>query len=232
MAAIRVEKFPGVDPTLSTHMKSVGEAMAIGRTFSQAFAKALRSRELDKPPSLRAADGDDLLAGLNTPGPNRYEAILELLRRGVSIEALRERTRIDQWFLRQLEALASHPESTFTGERSFRAVDTCAAEFPARTPYYYSGWERAPAHEVRRGERESVVILGSGPNRIGQGIEFDYCCVHAAMTVRESGRDAVMVNCNPETASTDYHTSDRLDFELLTLEDVLAVVEVEASRRA
>ena len=221
------EKFPGVDPTLSTHMKSVGEAMAIGRTFSQAFAKALRSRELDKPPSLRAADGDDLLAGLNTPGPNRYEAILELLRRGVSIEALRERTWIDQWFLRELEALASHPESTFTGERSFRAVDTCAAEFPARTPYYYSGWERAPAHEVRRGERESVVILGSGPNRIGQGIEFDYCCVHAAMTVRESGRDAVMVNCNPETVSTDYDTSDRLYFEPLTLEDVLAVVEVE-----
>jgi carbamoyl-phosphate synthase large subunit len=221
------EKFPGVDPTLSTHMKSVGEAMAIGRTFSQAFAKALRSRELDKPPSLSEADGDDLLAGLHTPGPNRYEAILELLRRGVGIEAVRERTWIDQWFLRELEALATHPERTFAGERSFRAVDTCAAEFPARTPYYYSGWERARTEEVRRGERESVVILGSGPNRIGQGIEFDYCCVHAAMTVRESGRDAVMVNCNPETVSTDYDTSDRLYFEPLTLEDVLAVVEVE-----
>src|SRR5205823_12817629 len=115
---------------------------------------------------------------------------------------------------------------------SFRAVDTCAAEFPARTPYYYSGWERTPpgqppVHEVLRGERESVVILGSGPNRIGQGIEFDYCCVHAAMTVRESGRDAVIVNCNPETVSTDYDTSDRLYFEPLTLEDVLAVVGVE-----
>ncbi len=105
--------------------------------------------------------------------------------------------------------------------------NTCAAEFPARTPYYYSGWEGAAAHEVRRGERESVVILGSGPNRIGQGIEFDYCCVHAAMTVRASGRDAVMVNCNPETVSTDYDTSDRLYFEPLTLQDVLAVVEIE-----
>ncbi len=226
------EKFPGVDPTLSTHMKSVGEAMAIGRTFSQAFAKALRSRELDKPPSLTEADGDDLLAGLDTPGPNRYEAILELLQRGVERRGDTQRTRIDRWFLRELEALAMDPDSPFAGERSFRAVDTCAAEFPARTPYYYSGWERARTHEVRRGGRESVVILGSGPNRIGQGIEFDYCCVHAAMTVRESGRDAVMVNCNPETVSTDYDTSDRLYFEPLTLEDVLAVVEVERAKLA
>ena len=111
--------------------------------------------------------------------------------------------------------------------RSFRAVDTCAAEFEAETPYYYSAWERAASNEVRRGDKPSVMILGSGPNRIGQGIEFDYCCVHAAMTVRESGRDAVMVNCNPETVSTDYDTSDRLYFEPLTLEDVLAIVEVE-----
>ncbi len=111
--------------------------------------------------------------------------------------------------------------------RSYRSVDTCAAEFPATTPYFYSGWDRAEAHEVERGENPSVVILGAGPNRIGQGIEFDYCCVHAAMTVRASGRDAVMVNCNPETVSTDYDTSDRLYFEPLTLEDVLAVVELE-----
>jgi carbamoyl-phosphate synthase large subunit len=221
------EKFPGVDATLSTHMKSVGEAMAIGCTFSQAFAKALRSRELDKPPRLQQVTEDDLLEGLAAPAPDRFEAILELLRRGVSIEAIGRQTKIDPWFLRELQRLALDPEAPFAGERSFRAVDTCAAEFPARTPYYYSGWERRAQHEVRRGERESVVILGSGPNRIGQGIEFDYCCVHAAMTVRESGRDAVLVNCNPETVSTDYDTSDRLYFEPLTLQDVLAVVELE-----
>jgi carbamoyl-phosphate synthase large subunit len=224
------EKFPGVDPTLSTHMKSVGEAMAIGRTFGQAFAKALRSRELDKPPSLKDADGAELLETLHRPGPDRYETILELFARGTDMEAVHERTMIDPWFLRELRALAEDPQGSFAGERSFRAVDTCAAEFPARTPYYYSGWERESADEVRRGERRSVVILGSGPNRIGQGIEFDYCCVHAAMTVRASGADAVMVNCNPETVSTDYDTSDRLYFEPLTLEDVLAVVAVEQPR--
>jgi carbamoyl-phosphate synthase large subunit len=226
------EKFPGTDPTLTTHMKSVGEAMAIGRTFSQAFAKALRSRELDKPPCLGEVSDEVLLDGLKTPGAERYEAILELLGRGTtSIDQVHDVTAIDRWFLRELQTLALDPQAPFVGERSFRSVDTCAAEFPARTPYYYSGWDRAAAHppdEVRRGGRESVVILGSGPNRIGQGIEFDYCCVHAAMTVRESGRDAVMVNCNPETVSTDYDTSDRLYFEPLTLEDVLAVVKVES----
>jgi carbamoyl-phosphate synthase large subunit len=257
------EKFPGVESTLSTHMKSVGEAMAIGRTFGQAFAKALRSRELDKPPRLETASDERLLEGLTAPASDRYEAILELFRRGTEIEAVHERTAIDPWFLRELQALALDPEAPFAGERTFKSVDTCAAEFPAQTPYYYSAWERpsfplggaeggagapgagatddggsvegaspdrrrlGPAHEVRRGERPSVVILGAGPNRIGQGIEFDYCCVHAAMTVRESGRDAVMVNCNPETVSTDYDTSDRLYFEPLTLEDVLGVVEVE-----
>jgi carbamoyl-phosphate synthase large subunit len=221
------EKFPGTDPTLTTHMKSVGEAMAIGRTFQQAFAKALRSRELDKPPCLGAVSEEDLLASLQSPGPDRFETMLELLGRGHALEQIHERTRIDPWFLREMQALALDPLAPFEGERSFRSVDTCAAEFPARTPYYYSGWERSGADEVIRGERESVVILGSGPNRIGQGIEFDYCCVHAAMTVRESGRDAVMVNCNPETVSTDYDTSDRLYFEPLTLEDVLAVVEGE-----
>jgi carbamoyl-phosphate synthase large subunit len=224
------EKFPGTDPTLTTHMKSVGEVMAIGRTFQQAFAKALRSRELDKPPCLTEISSERLLEQLGTPGAARFETILELLGRGVSIEAVHERTDVDPWFLRELRELALDPSSPFAGERSFRSVDTCAAEFPARTPYYYSGWERGGrgrVDEVRRGDRESVVILGSGPNRIGQGIEFDYCCVHAAMTVRESGRDAVMVNCNPETVSTDYDTSDRLYFEPLTLDDVLAVVEVE-----
>jgi carbamoyl-phosphate synthase large subunit len=225
------EKFPGTDPTLTTHMKSVGEAMAIGRTFGQAFGKALRSRELDKPPSLGEASDQSLLEGLQTPGPERYEAILELLRRGTTtIQEIQQATSIDSWFLHELQTLALDPQAPFAGERSFRSVDTCAAEFPARTPYYYSGWDRAAAHspgEVSRSERESVVILGSGPNLIGQGIEFDYCCVHAAMTVRESGRDAVMINCNPETVSTDYDTSDRLYFEPLTLEDVLAVVQAE-----
>src|SRR6185437_14194846 len=221
------EKFPGAVPTLSTHMKSVGEAMAIGRTFSQAFAKALRSRELDKPPRLGEQSEQDLLDSLLTPTADRYEAILELFARDVGIDPIHERTSIDPWFLHELRQIAKHPEGPFAGERSFKSVDTCAAEFPARTPYYYSGWERRAAHEVTRGKRASVVILGGGPNRIGQGIEFDYCCVHAAMTVRESGRDAVIVNCNPETVSTDYDTSDRLYFEPLTLEDVLGVIEIE-----
>jgi carbamoyl-phosphate synthase large subunit len=232
------EKFPGTDPTLSTHMKSVGEVMAIGRTFQQAFAKALRSRELDKPPCLTGVPEETLLESLRTPGPARFETVLELLGNGVGVEAVHERTKIDRWFLEELRALASDPELPFAGERSFRAVDTCAAEFPARTPYYYSGWERPASRRVdaqalrgagpsRSGGGESVVILGSGPNRIGQGIEFDYCCVHAAMTVRESGREAVMINCNPETVSTDYDISDRLYFEPLTLEDVLAVVAEE-----
>jgi carbamoyl-phosphate synthase large subunit len=224
------EKFPESSPTLSTHMKSVGEAMAIGRTFQQAFAKALRSRELDKPPCLDETPEAELLESLIEPRPARFETILELFSRGMDVETIRKATNIDPWFLRELQALALDPEAPFAGERSFRSVDTCAAEFPARTPYYYSGWESGggdSSGEVERGDRESVVILGAGPNRIGQGIEFDYCCVHAAMTVRESGRDAVMVNCNPETVSTDYDTSDRLYFEPLTLEDVLAVVAVE-----
>ncbi len=256
------EKFPTVNSTLSTHMKSVGEAMAIGRTFGQAFAKALRSRELDKPPRLENLADEELLASLAAPAPDRFEAILELLRRGTPIGAIHDLTSIDPWFLHELAALAADPAAPFAGVRTFKSVDTCAAEFPAQTPYYYSGWERpcgasgvgdgddvdagatpastgkdaaaapaaapsAAAHEVRRGERPSIVILGAGPNRIGQGIEFDYCCVHAAMTVRDSGRDAVMINCNPETVSTDYDTSDRLYFEPLTLDDVLGVVEVE-----
>ncbi|MGH2450216.1 MAG: carbamoyl-phosphate synthase large subunit, partial [Candidatus Limnocylindria bacterium] len=214
------EKFPGVDAGLSTHMKSVGEVMAIGRTFRQAFAKAMRSRELDSVVDLSG----DLLSRLERPSADRYDVILELLARGEAEEEIRARTGIDLWFLRQLRGLSD----AFSGERVYRAVDTCAAEFEAETPYFYSAWERRPARqEIVRGSRPSVMILGSGPNRIGQGIEFDYCCVHAAMTVRESGRDAVMVNCNPETVSTDYDTSDRLYFEPLTLEDVLAVVEVE-----
>ena len=154
--------------------------------------------------------------------------LLEAFRRGATPQEVHARTSIDLWFLRELQSLALDPDEPFRGDRVYRSVDTCAAEFAASTPYFYSGLGAQPRrHEVRRGDRPSVVILGSGPNRIGQGIEFDYCCVHAAMTVRASGRDAVMVNCNPETVSTDYDTSDRLYFEPLTLEDVLAIVEVE-----
>src|SRR5829696_2418921 len=220
------EKFPGTDATLTTHMKSVGEAMAIGRTFGQAFAKAMRSRELDAMPRPERLGDEALLASVETPSAERFDALLEALRRGASVEELRARTGIDPWFLRELSRIALD-EAVFAGERTYKAVDTCAEEFEARTPYYYSGWERRRADEVQRGERPSVVILGAGPNRIGQGIEFDYCCVHAAMTVRATGRDAVMINCNPETVSTDYDTSDRLYFEPLTLDDVLGVVELE-----
>jgi carbamoyl-phosphate synthase large subunit len=224
------EKFPGAEAGLTTHMKSVGEAMAMGRTFQQAFAKALRSRELDTP-AVSPPDDEELLQLVGEPGADRFDHLLEALRRGTTIEELHRRTSIDPWFLRELAELVTDPDAVFAGERTYKSVDTCAAEFAAETPYYYSSWERpgprGPTHEVRRGDRPSVVILGSGPNRIGQGIEFDYCCVHATQTVRESGRDAVMINCNPETVSTDYDTSDRLYFEPLTLEDVLAVCELE-----
>jgi carbamoyl-phosphate synthase large subunit len=221
------EKFAGVDSELTTHMKSVGEAMAIGRTFNQAFLKAMRSRELDTTPKLDGVEVPTLLEWLERPAPDRYDVLMHALREGASVDDVHARTAIDPWFLRELRDAALDPEAVFAGERSFKSVDTCAAEFAAETPYYYSGWERSRSDEVRRGERPSVVILGAGPNRIGQGIEFDYCCVHAAMTVRAADRDAVMVNCNPETVSTDYDTSDRLYFEPLTLEDVLGVVEIE-----
>ncbi len=221
------EKFSGANDELSTHMKSVGEAMAFGRTFGQAFAKAMRSRELDAVPRLAGLDKAALLTLLDRPHPDRFDVILAAFRAGATRDEVHAPTRIDPWFLHELEALARDPEEPFDGVRSYKSVDTCAAEFPASTPYFYSAWERAEAHEVERGDNPSVVILGAGPNRIGQGIEFDYCCVHAAMTVRASGRDAVMVNCNPETVSTDYDTSDRLYFEPLTLEDVLAVIALE-----
>ena len=228
------EKFPGSEGRLTTHMKSVGEAMAIGRTFRESFAKAMRSRELDSELDLPAAD-EELLDRLESPSSDRFDLVLEGFRRGITVDAIHGRTAIDHWFLRELRALAIDGDGTGGLERTYKSVDTCAAEFEAETPYYYSTHERGAgaaagpisAGEVRRGEQPSVVILGSGPNRIGQGIEFDYCCVHAAMTVRESGRDAVMVNCNPETVSTDYDTSDRLYFEPLTADDVLAVIAQE-----
>jgi carbamoyl-phosphate synthase large subunit len=220
------EKFPGAEGSLSTHMKSVGEAMAIGRTFRESFAKAMRSRELDSEAHI-PNNTYELLGRLATPAPDRYDLILEAFARGVPEGEVGERTSIDPWFLRELRELAIAGDATAGLARTFKSVDTCAAEFEAATPYYYSAHERQPSSEVRRGERPSIVILGSGPNRIGQGIEFDYCCVHASMTVRESGRDAVMINCNPETVSTDYDTSDRLYFEPLTADDVLAVIDVE-----
>jgi carbamoyl-phosphate synthase large subunit len=257
------EKFPDAHGALTTQMKSVGEAMAIGRTFKQAFMKALRSRELDSVPQLPNQAGA-LLERLQYPSHDRYELLFAALRRGVPVAELAGRTAINPWFLRQFEELveaesgsdvARMKELGFSDRQlgidrqqridqgivpSYQSVDTCAAEFEAETPYFYSSYEGsarvgdraaagAPASdgEVRRGSGQSVVILGSGPNRIGQGIEFDYCCVHAAMTVRELGREAVMVNCNPETVSTDYDTSDRLYFEPLTVEDVLEVVAVE-----
>jgi carbamoyl-phosphate synthase large subunit len=227
------EKFPGADGRLSTYMQSVGEAMAIGRTFRESFAKAMRSRELDSEPDAPASEAEMLVA-IEKPCAERFDLILEAFRRGIGVEAVHGACLVDRWFLRELETLATEGDGTEGLVRTYKAVDTCAAEFEAATPYYYSAHERAksdgspPESEVRRQTgRDSVVILGAGPNRIGQGIEFDYCCVHAAMTARELGRDAVMVNCNPETVSTDYDTSDRLYFEPLTAEDVLAVCAQE-----
>ncbi|MFN8141731.1 MAG: carbamoyl-phosphate synthase large subunit [Solirubrobacterales bacterium] len=221
------EKFPGADEKLSTYMQSVGEVMSIGRTFRESFAKALASRELDSMPEVPESD-EDLLKALATPTPGRIDLVLAAFDRGLSVEQVHEQTKIDHWFLRELALLASEGDGTRDLERIYNSVDTCAAEFEAATPYYYSSHEpEGSPSEIRRGEKPSVVILGAGPNRIGQGIEFDYCCVHAAMTVRDCGRDAVMVNCNPETVSTDYDTSDRLYFEPLTLDHVLAVCEKE-----
>jgi carbamoyl-phosphate synthase large subunit len=224
------EKFPGTEGKLSTYMQSVGEAMAIGRTFRESFAKAMRSRELDSAAEVPESD-EELLKLLEKPCAERFDLILAAFERGLSVEAVQERCLVDSWFLRELQALATEGDGTEGLSRVYKSVDTCAAEFEAATPYYYSAHERpsagAVASEVRRGERDSIVILGAGPNRIGQGIEFDYCCVHAAMTARELDRDAVMINCNPETVSTDYDTSDRLYFEPLTAEDVLAVCEQE-----
>src|SRR3954453_12194607 len=161
----------------------------------------MRSRELDSAPDFPDSD-EELLALLEVPCAERFDQVLEAFRRGLEVEAVHDRCRVDRWFLRELQALAREGDGTEGLARTYKAVDTCAAEFEAATPYYYSAHERpsagAAASEIRRGTRSSVVILGAGPNRIGQGIEFDYCCVHAAMTARELDRDAVMINCNPE----------------------------------
>ena len=263
------EKFPEADPTLTTQMKSVGEVMAIGRTFKEALQKAIRSLEqdrwgltLEKP----VTGVEELRAKLRIPTAERVFMIAEAYREGLGTSEITQLTRIDPWFLEQIREIVAFEEDLqaapfldrtilrrakalgFSDRRlaelvdsteeeirtlrlslgvrpTFKMVDTCAAEFVAHTPYLYSTYEEED--EAPPTERPKVVILGSGPNRIGQGIEFDYCCVHAAFALKELGVEAIMVNCNPETVSTDYDTSDRLYFEPLTLEDVLAIVERE-----
>ncbi|MBR7742128.1 carbamoyl-phosphate synthase large subunit [Phycicoccus sp. BSK3Z-2] len=266
------EKFPAADDTLTTTMKSVGEAMAIGRSFTEALQKALRS--LEKAGSSFHWDGERptteagraMLDTARRPTDGRLLLVQQALRAGLTVEEVHDATRIDPWFLDQvalvnevaeevataeeltpdllrlakrhgfsdvqLAALREMPEPVVRGVRHalgvrpvYKTVDTCAAEFAARTPYHYSSYDEET--EVAPREREAVVILGSGPNRIGQGVEFDYSCVHASFALREAGYDTVMVNCNPETVSTDYDTSSRLYFEPLTLEDVLEVVHAE-----
>ncbi|HEV3474583.1 MAG TPA: carbamoyl-phosphate synthase large subunit [Actinomycetota bacterium] len=265
------EKFPGADPTLGTKMKSVGEVMAVGRTFKEAWGKALRS--LERAGASLGGDGphdvpDDVLGALATPTEGRMTLVETALQRGHPVEDVAAASKIDPWFVDQIAqvteaaarlqgrrlpkvgtdelaaakraGLADRRIAALLGatEREVRAarraagvrpvyktVDTCAGEFRARTPYYYSTYEQVS--EVAPAEKPRVVILGSGPNRIGQGIEFDYACVHAAFALREAGFETVMVNCNPETVSTDYDTSDRLYFEPVAAEDVIAVCEAE-----
>jgi carbamoyl-phosphate synthase large subunit len=274
------EKFPAADPTLTTQMKSVGEAMAIGRTFKEAFQKGLRGLEIDRPGWVIGATPTDdrlpddslesVLAALRTPTPERIFQVKRALLLGAPVEAVAERTRIDPWFLHQLaglieaerewaDAAGAGDEAAWRGLRrmkrmgfsdrqladlrglredairrerhrlgirpAYKTVDTCAGEFPSSTPYLYSSYDEE--NEARTGGERTVVILGSGPNRIGQGVEFDYCCVRAAMAFRELGFRTVMVNSNPETVSTDFDISDALYFEPLTLEDVLEIVTVE-----
>ncbi|MBO3745510.1 carbamoyl-phosphate synthase large subunit [Streptosporangiaceae bacterium NEAU-GS5] len=256
------EKFAGADQTLTTHMKSVGEAMAIGRSFPEALQKALRSLE-KKDSSFTWGDAveplSELLEAVRTPHDGRLRSAMRAIRAGATLEQLYEATRIDPWFLDQLYAideaarsgdLATQKRHGFSDAQIaeirgvpeedvrrlrhemglrpvYNTVDTCAAEFAAQTPYLYSTYDEET--EVPYGDRPKVIILGSGPNRIGQGIEFDYACVHASFELSRAGYETVMVNCNPETVSTDYDTSDRLYFEPLTLEDVLEVVHAETA---
>jgi len=280
------QKFKGADPTLTTQMKSVGEVMAIGRTFKESLQKAIRSLELDLnglasrfgldrgvPTGFNRSEAIEKLGRvLRTPLPERLWYLADAMRLGLTDEELAETTKVDPWFLDQLRQLvdferslvahATDPAECLSGgllweakelgfsddriahllgcgtetvanarmahrERrvTYKRVDTCAAEFEAQTPYLYSTYGHEC--EARPSDRKKVVILGGGPNRIGQGIEFDYCCVHAAMALREEAIDTIMVNCNPETVSTDYDTSDRLYFEPLTHEDVLNIVHQE-----
>ncbi len=270
------EKFPQADRTLTTQMKSVGEAMAIGRTFKEAFMKGIRSLELGRsgllfaPSPMDEEDDAALRKRLAIPNDRRMWDLFRAISRGWTVEQLHDITKIDPWFLRQFAEIAAmrrdaaaaglgkltseqlrrlkragfgdqelalatrESESAVRDRRAaaglapvYKRVDTCAAEFESFTPYLYSAYE--PTCEANPSPRDKVVILGSGPNRIGQGIEFDYCCCHAAFALKEEGLETVMINCNPETVSTDYDTADRLYFQPLTLEDVMAVIETERS---
>ncbi|MDD3818431.1 MAG: carbamoyl-phosphate synthase large subunit [Actinomycetota bacterium] len=269
------EKFPETDPSLTTRMKSVGEVLAIGRTFKEALQKSIRSLEIDRyglgSDGRNDIKGDLLYSKLTIPNQDRVFYIKYAFEKGMGIDEVSEYTKIDPWFLYnikqlvefekkfshksikdlnagnlleakklgysdiQIASLCSSSEDEVRALRNklnikstFKPVDTCAAEFEACTPYYYSTYETE--NEILPSSREKIVILGGGPNRIGQGIEFDYCCVHASFALREAGYETIMINCNPETVSTDYDTSDRLYFEPLTFEDVLNIVEAEKPR--
>jgi len=263
------EKFPQANDRLTTQMKSVGEVMAIGRTFQESFQKALRGLEtgvygLDE----KSNDQDEIEAELGNPGPERLWYVADALRIGMTFDEVQDASQIDPWFLAQIEDLVRQErdlkgrvlddlsrDELFALKRNgfadrrlakllntnqhavrarrwelavhpvYKRVDTCSAEFATSTAYLYSTYEEEC--EARPSERKKIMVLGGGPNRIGQGIEFDYCCVHAVLAMREDGYETIMVNCNPETVSTDYDTSDRLYFEPLTLEDVLEVVRIE-----
>lgn len=272
------EKFPGAEPILTTSMKSVGEAMAIGRSFAESLQKGLRSMETGLTglnEVMEGASAEEVLAAASQPRPDRVLVIAQALRLGNSIEAVYHACHYDRWFLREIKAIvdaeadvrrrglpgdapallrlkamglsdarlaeltASRPGDVARYRHllgvhpTYKRVDTCAAEFAAQTSYMYSSYEPQPdlaaECEAAATDRSKVLILGGGPNRIGQGIEFDYCCVHAAYALREAGFEAIMVNCNPETVSTDYDTSDRLFFEPLTAEDVIELIRVERS---
>jgi carbamoyl-phosphate synthase large subunit len=266
------EKFPQADSRLTTQMKSVGEVMAIGRTFQESFQKALRGLEvgvdgLDE----MSTDLDDIIQEIGEPGPDRIWYLADAFRMGMGLDEVYNETKVDPWFLEQIEELVtmetelkqrkidslSAQELRFIKQKGFsdrrlgkllgveassvraarhrlkvvpvyKRVDTCAAEFSTNTAYLYSTYEAEHGEcESQPTAKDKIMVLGGGPNRIGQGIEFDYCCVHAALALREDGYETIMVNCNPETVSTDYDTSDRLYFEPLTLEDVLEIVAIE-----
>ncbi|PUA79614.1 carbamoyl-phosphate synthase large subunit [Nocardioides currus] len=265
------EKFTGADTTLTTHMKSVGEAMAIGRSFTESLQKALRSLESKGAIfdfASPVGDKAELLAASGIPTDGRLRTVMDAIRAGATQEEVFDATKIDPWFVDQLflikevadevaaaveldhetlrrakrhgfsdaqiAAIRGLREDVVRGVRQalglrpvYKTVDTCAAEFAAQTPYHYSSYDEETEVRPRAEGKEAVIILGSGPNRIGQGIEFDYSCVHASMALAEAGYETIMVNCNPETVSTDYDTSDRLYFEPLTLEDVLEIVHAE-----